>query len=180
MFLFFSERIHAGKGVYRSEIGHKQREGSVSRGLQQRKVGCDNPVTLDTAWKDTGLWLATTSERMLNAPVSHWHDWDLQLILLVQCLYRGDLPANVPCVPRAEAAESRTFPAPHKGRDSACCFPCCGSRRAAESPFSELCCNWNCKCPFLVFMGQKTRWMQLREGLTWYRGQENQHWKMLL
>lgn len=53
----------------------------MSRGLQQRqqgKVGCDNPVTLDTAWKDTGLWLATTSKRMLNAPVSHWNDWDLR------------------------------------------------------------------------------------------------------
>lgn len=85
-------------------------------------------------------------------------------ILLVQCLYRGDLHANVPCVPMAEAAGSRELPAPHRDRDAACCSPFCGSRRAAVSPFSELCCNWNCKCPFLVFMGQKTRWLQLREG----------------
>lgn len=136
----------------------------MSRGLQQRqrgKVGCDNPVTLDTAWKDTGLWLATTSERMLNAPVSHWNDWDRADPPCAMPLSRGS-----PCK-RCLCSHGRTLPAPHKGRDDACCSPFCGSRRAAVSPSSELCCNWNCKCPFLIFMGQKTRGMQLREGLIW-------------
>lgn len=53
----------------------------------------------------------------------------IELILLVQCLYRGDLPANVACVPMAEhfllPTKAGTVPAalPSVGAGEQQCHP---------------------------------------------------------
>lgn len=140
------------------------------RVLQQRqrgKVGCDDPVTLDTAWKDTGLWLATTSEDAECSSESL--EWlgaaaDPSVCAFIQGLSRHSLPA----CPRLQ---------PHQDRDGACSSPCCGSRRAALSPSRELCCSWNCKCPSFSFWAKGQAGCSSERGWYLVTGTEKPAWK---
>ena len=85
------------------------------------------------------------------------------MILVVQCLYQGYLHAKHLVYSHDVKVFRRTLSACHKHSNVACCFPFC-REQAGSSDFSKLCCNYNCKCQFLIFMGQKTRWIHLREG----------------
>lgn len=109
-------------------------------------------MTILSPWIQLGRTLGfgwQQHARMLNAPVSHWDGWDLQLVLLCQASVQGSLCAH------AGAAGSRAIPAPRgQGR----CRPS-GSSAAAGTVNAH---------PFLY--GQRTR-----EGLTREQVQKNQH-----
>lgn len=88
------------------------------------------------------------------------------MILIVQCLYQGYLHAkHLVCSHDVKvfSSEERFLLATNAVILPAA-FPSVGSKQAVASYFSKLCCNYNCKCRFLIFMGQKTRWIHLREG----------------
>lgn len=101
------------------------------------------------------------------------------MILVVQCLYRGDLhPKHLVYSHDVKvfSSEGRSLLAMNAVTSPAA-FPSVGSKPALVSYFSKLCCDYNCKCRFLIFMGQKTRWMHLTGGTYLLTKYINQHKK---
>lgn len=89
-----------------------------------------------------------------------------EMILIVQRLYRGYLHAKHLVYThdvKVFGSEERFLLATNAVLLPAA-FPSVGSKQAVVSYFSKLCCNYNCKCQFLIFVGQKTRWIHLRQG----------------